>query len=365
MIQRQYRLDQPYRVVIYARMSDATTQNPRSPEQQQATVREVMARCNCPWVVVESYVDRGIKGRFLRRRPGLQQMLRDIATGRVKVDLIVVDTFERFGRADEIEELRRRLRVEHGVLVVSADNGFADPTGIVGKAVGMVEQFRATEDGRVKAHQVVRGKKDALRRKRWPGGPPPFGYRLKRCVDEADARSPFYNVLEVDPESGPIVRAIFAKAHATGWGSSRLARFFNADPTIADRVKPFYAATVGMWLKNEVYVGLGVWGRVCTDIVNDARVIERNPYPEEIVRVEGFCEALVPRDVFLAVNKVREARASVARAAAAAAALDTSASTGQKLIRPVSPGLSIKHCLAGLVHCGRCNGCMVPRPTGR
>ena len=32
--------------------------------------------------------------------------------------------------------LRHKLYTEHGILVVSADNNFADPTGIIGKAVG-------------------------------------------------------------------------------------------------------------------------------------------------------------------------------------------------------------------------------------
>src|SRR5205807_6701377 len=94
-------------------------------------------------------------------------------------------TFERLGRAEEIGELRRRLFVEYGVLVVAADNGFSDPTGVVGKAVGLVEQIRATENTRISRHNVIRGKKDAARRGHWPGGPPPFGFRLKRGVDES------------------------------------------------------------------------------------------------------------------------------------------------------------------------------------
>ena len=184
MLERKYDPTSPYRYVTYGRMSDPK-QNKRSPDQQFNTISETLARCGYPWVCVGSYRDDGISGRYLRKRPGLQRLLRDVEAGLLQVDLIAVDTLERLGRADEIGELRRKLFVEHGVLVVAADNHFADPTGVVGKAVGLVENIRSTEDGRIKAHNVVRGKKDAARRMRWPGGPPPFGLRLKPVVDKS------------------------------------------------------------------------------------------------------------------------------------------------------------------------------------
>src|SRR5262245_22181863 len=198
MLERKYDPMLPYRIALYGRMSDRN-QNRRSPDQQFATVQETIARCGYPWVCVTTRRDDGISGRYIRKRPGLQGLLRDIEAGLLQVDLIVVDTLERLGRADEIAELRRKLFVEYGVLVVAADNHFADPTGVVGKAVGLVENIRSTEDGRIKAHNVVRGKKDAARLKRWPGGPPPFGFRLKAVVDESVAPPEVYNVLEFEP----------------------------------------------------------------------------------------------------------------------------------------------------------------------
>ena len=195
MLERKYDPTSPYRYVTYGRMSDPK-QNKRSPDQQFNTISETLARCGYPWVCVGSYRDDGISGRYLRKRPGLQRLLRDVEAGLLQVDLIAVDTLERLGRVDEIAELRRKLFVEHGVLVVAADNHFADPTGVVGKAVGLVENIRSTEDGRIKAHNVVRGKKDAARLKRWPGGPPPFGLRLQPVVDESVSPPDVYNVLE-------------------------------------------------------------------------------------------------------------------------------------------------------------------------
>src|SRR3954447_22174464 len=100
-------------------MSDPK-QNRRSPDQQFATIDETMARCGYPWVCVATYRDDGISGRYLRKRPGLQKLLRDIEASLIRVDLIVVDTLERLGRAEEIAELRRKLLVDYGVLIVAA-----------------------------------------------------------------------------------------------------------------------------------------------------------------------------------------------------------------------------------------------------
>ena len=215
-------------------------------------------------------------------------------------------------------------------MIVAADNNFADPTGIVGKAVGMIEQVRSTEEGRIKAHQVVRGKKDTLRQKRGPGGPAPFGYRLKKCVDNAGTEPTVYSVLEPDPPTASILRRVFEKAHQRG-GAGRLAKCLNGDPPIPDIYKPFYAPTIVSWLENQIYVGIGVWGQLCTDIIDDARVIEPNPHPDEIVRVEDFCEPL------RIVGSIRPRRSGPSGPPPRLQAPGVGVA-GEKLIEPLSPG---------------------------
>jgi DNA invertase Pin-like site-specific DNA recombinase len=179
---------------------------------------------------VTVFRDDGIKGRYLNNRKAFKRMLNDIAAGVLVVDLILVDTLERLGRADEILEIRRRLRDEHGVLVMTADTNFADPTGATGQAVVAMENMRATQDTRIKAHNVTRGKKDTVHRKRWPGGPVPFGFRLKKLIDHSGPEPEIYTVPEPDPEESPVLRRVFDKALASGWGGNRLAEFFQSGP---------------------------------------------------------------------------------------------------------------------------------------
>jgi DNA invertase Pin-like site-specific DNA recombinase len=361
MLDRKFDPTLPYRYAAYGRMSNSR-QNKRSPDQQFTTVDETIARSGYPWVRVRTYRDDGISGRYLRKRPGLQQLLRDVEAGLLQIDLIAVDTLERLGRADEIAELRRKLSVEHGILVVAADNGFADPTGVVGKAVGLVENIRSTEDGRIKAHNVVRGKKDAARLKRWPGGPPPFGFRLRRVVNPAVAPEEVYSVLEPEPRRAAALRLAFARAAETGEGDLRLAQWWNASPEIPDDMKPVSPYTMGYRLQNPIAIGTLRWAKNRTGVVNDTRVVEANPDGPELI--PGFCPPLVSVELYERVQRQRQARGEQIRRSRR-----REVGTGQegpgKLIAPQARGLTLKYLLTGLARCAVCNASLRPVPSGR
>ena len=262
----------------YGRMSD-DTQNPRSPDQQFDTIDKVKAAQRRPWIPTVDYRDDGISGRLMRKRSQFMKMLADIRTGRLRVDLILVDTIERFGRLDNLQEIRRELREKHGVLVLTADTGFADPTTQGGSVMAMFEAVRATEDGRIKAHNVLRGKRDAALRKHWPGGPVPFGYRLESVlVGHGGSRVEVdHSRLVPDAETRWIPPRAFALAHEEGNGPNVVAQALNADPEIPAHHKPFLPETIRYWFRNEIYKGDLVWEENETGIVDDVprRAAER------------------------------------------------------------------------------------------
>src|SRR5262249_54821374 len=148
-------------------------QNPRSPDQQFAEVRREIAAQRLPWRLLKTYRDDAVTGRVVKRRPGLQLMLREIRTQVVQPDLILVDTRMRLGRAKEMSNIRQCLDQEHGVFILTADSRFADPTTPAGRVLAAFDELRAVEDNRTKAHDVLRGKRDQAQRKFWTGGKPP------------------------------------------------------------------------------------------------------------------------------------------------------------------------------------------------
>jgi DNA invertase Pin-like site-specific DNA recombinase len=358
MFDRKYDPKQPYRFVRYGRMS-GSKQNKRSPDQQFATINETIYRCGYPWQCIVTYRDDAISGRYLRKRPGFQQMLRDIEARIIQVDLIAVDTLERLGRADEIAERRRKLFVEYGVLIVAADNNFADPTGVVGKAVGMVEQIRSTEYTRVSRHNVIRGKKDAARRGRWTGGPRPFGCVFKPMIDNSVSPPEGYNVLEHEPREAAALRLLFERADATGEGDTRLAQWWNSSDEIPKEFKEISAHTVGYRLENPIAIGTLRWGENRTAVVNDTRVTEHNPDGAELI--PNFCPAIVGVELYERVQRLRRARAAQIKRSR-----QPHGSEGNgKFIAPQAPGLTLKYLLSGLVRCSVCNSSLRPVPSGR
>jgi DNA invertase Pin-like site-specific DNA recombinase len=352
MLKRRFDPLKPLVVILYLRMS-SDDQNPRSPQQQRDTIEAALRRLGYPWTILRAYVDEGISGRYLRRRPGFQNMLRDIRTGAVTADAILVDTFERFGRADELAALRQELYQHHGVLILTADSQFADPTSVSGKALAAFESLRASEDNRIKAHDVLRGKRDAARQGHWPGGPPPFGYTLESVMGERHGRQEVdHCILVPDADSAWIVKRLFELASTKGLGSTRLARMLNNDPDVPAAYKPFSDQTVNYWLQQPIYYGELVWEEHATAVVDDRRVIERNP-ENEMVRVPGFCEPLVSRETWDTVQEVRRVRSERARRARQARK-----DNGGKQIAAVIPGLALTYLLSGLVRCGHCQRSM-------
>lgn len=355
MLKSQFDARKPYRYTCYGRMS-SEEQNPRSPEQQFETIHRTIERSGYPWVHVRDFRDDGVSGKLLRKRVGFQALLQAIKSGAIKVDLIIVDTFERLGRAEEIAGIRRDLDNNHGVLVVTAESGFADPTSPQGKVYGMFENLRATEENRIKAHQVLRGKRDAARLGHWPGGKAPFGFRLQTVFKEKNGRQEVdYSILVPDPETAWIVQRLFEKAAATGLGMTRLAKLLNADPEIPDKFKKFQFSTVGEWLRNPIFVGELVWEKHETGIVNDVRRVRKHE-ERDVLRVPNFCEPIIERALWDRVQAQLDIRSDVMKRR-------RKKPESGKQIEALAPGLALKYLLSGLVRCGSCRRAMTISPT--
>ena len=355
MLKRVFDPKLVYRVIVYLRVS-SDQQNKRSPEQQLEEIQRRLKSLGYKWMIVKTYRDDAQSGRFLRKRRGYQKMLQEIKTGVVQIDLILVDTLERFGRVEELPGIRKELYERHGVLVLTADSGFADPTTPQGRALGAFEAMRATEDGRIKAHNVLRGKRDAAQQGHWPGGPPPFGLMLHSVLKVVHGRQEVdYCTLVHDPETNWVVKLLLDKAYETGWGQTRITRFLNEHPDIPEKHKPFQAPTIGYWLDNSIYSGELVWAQNSTGIVDDMRVVERNR-DDDVIHMPNFCQPTVPREQQVAIWAVRHARREAILAARARA--NSSADADGKLIEPPAPGMTLKYLLSGLVRCGHCGRAM-------
>lgn len=172
---------------------------------------------------------------------------------------------------------------------------------------------------------------------------------VRRGVEEVD-----YRVLAPDPQTRWIMEEAFHLAAEKGWGTSRIAKHLNAEARIPQSLKPFHAATIGTWLDNEIYYGELVWGKTCTGIVNDVRVVQSRPQ-EDWERIPEFCEALVSREVWDQVQTLREERRRRRRKARPSNRSDAEELPGLRV-----PGIALNYLLTGLVRCRECGRSMAP-----
>ena len=355
MIERTFDRHKPYTYVTYGRMSHEK-QNRRSPDQQFNEIDLELSVQRLPWKVLKRYRDDAISGRLFLKRPGLQQMLWDFRTRTVLPDLLLLDTRARIGRADEVTAIRKELLEEFGIYILTADSHFADPTTTAGRFLAAFDELRASEDNRTKAHDVLRGKRDQVMRKFWPGGVPPHGFKLHRKFIEVNGNLELEgSILIHDAEWLWIVRKIFERADETGEGQTRLARFINNHPDVPKKLLPIPGSTIGIMLDSELYYGDFHFPKHCTDIISEVRVCERNE-PEKIMIVSDFCEPIVSRELWDRVQVVRNSRRKTTGQAR------DQQNKAEKLIRPLVSGIGIKHLLSGLARCGECGASM--RPVG-
>ena len=163
-----------------------------------------------------------------------------------------------------------------------------------------------------------------------------------------------YSLLVPEPEQAAALGLAVLQADKTGWGDMRMAQWWNESPEIPEKFKPISPFTMGYRLRNRIAVGTLVYGFNQTDVVDDTRVVKRNPVGPQVI--PDFCDAIVDREAFERIQQTRAARKRKKRDAGAANA---------KLIEPLNPGMTLKYPLAGLVRCRHCGSSMCPVTSGR
>jgi len=345
----------PYMHVNYLRMS-TDMQNPRSPDQQHDTIEETKTRGRRPWRNIGEYRDNGVSGKYAKKRAGFDRMIRDIKSGKVPADLILVDSYERFGRSEEVDDIRRDLFINYGVLVLTADSNFEDPTTFAGSFRSSFESARAREHNRIKAHDVARGRRDAVRRGHWPGGKVATGLKPQRVFIERKGHQEHdHSILVHDPETCWMIRYAFLTAFEKGWGSTKVARAIQIHPDTPDRWKRISSSTVNRWFENTLYIGVFTYNQLLVEIHKDVRIQTRNSVDDFIIN-PNFCEPLISKEVWDVVQLLRNPRVARGKKAKKRKGADS-----KKLIRFVRPGTSIRYLLSGLVCCAECSRSMVPR----
>lgn len=196
----------PQRIAIYVRISKDDTQSMLGVQRQEEACRKYIAATYGPDVVIEVYCDNNISAWSGARRPAYEQLLTDMAAGRV--DVVVCYAADR---------LYRLVRLLEDIIAASEVNGSYIP--IVGVQSGMVDL--STADGRMHARMLaavaqhssdktserIKDTNKQYAAKGWaPAGPAPYGYARKPLGTGAKCGHTYVKV----PHEAKVVREVVA-----------------------------------------------------------------------------------------------------------------------------------------------------------
>ena len=263
-------------------------------------------------VVAGEYSDEGKSGKNIEGRPQFLQMLKDIESGKDKVEFVLVFKLSRFGRnaADVLSSLQRMQ--DFGVNLICVEDGI-DSSKDSGKLMISVLSAVAEIERENILVQTMEGRRQKAREGKWNGGFAPYGYRK----DPAD-RHRFL----IDEAAAETVRNIYT-LYLEGVSVQKIAERLNRQQILPpteykrkiqklsyvnrqgkNQVQKWNAPTIYNILKNQVYTGAMVQHK--TEKISYKIEKYRNIPMEERYVVEGMHEAIISKELFAMAQEKRQ-----------------------------------------------------------
>ena len=310
-------LDPPplFRAAEYVRMS--TEHQQYSTENQGDKIREYAARRGIQ--IVRTYADEGKSGLNIAGRHALQQLIKDVETGPVDFQMILVYDVSRWGRFQDADEsayyeyICRRA----GIQVTYCAEQFENDGSPVSTIVKGVKRAMAGEYSRELSAKVFAGQCRLIELGYRQGGPAGFGLRRVLIDQTGSIKSELsrgeHKSLQTDRVilmPGPdteveVVNQMYRWFIDEGIPESEIATRLNDKNVRTDLDRSWTRATVREVLSNEKYVGNNVYNRISFKLKKH-RIANQ---PDMWIKKEGAFEALVSPEVFYMAQGIIRARA--------------------------------------------------------
>lgn len=249
-------------------------------------------------VVAGEYSDEGKSGKNIEGRPQFMQMLKDIESGKDKVEFVLVFKLSRFGRnaADVLSSLQRMQ--DFGVNLICVEDGI-DSSKDSGKLMISVLSAVAEIERENILVQTMEGRRQKAREGKWNGGFAPYGYKLEN------------GYLYIAEDEAEVIRIIYDKYVNTTMGASAVANYLNEHGYVKKKrqnntLDMFSAHFIKLVLDNPVYCGKLAYGRRKNEKIagtrNQYHIVKQDEYPV----YEGVHEAIIPEEVWQMAQRKRQ-----------------------------------------------------------
>lgn len=279
--------------------------------------------------IVGEYSDEGKSGKSIEGRAQFLQMMKDIESGKDKVDYVLVFKLSRFGRnaADVLNSLQHMQ--DYGVNLICVEDGI-DSSKDAGKLMISVLSAVAEIERENILIQTMEGRKQKAREGKWNGGFAPYGYKLEN------------GELLIAEDEVEIIKLIFDKYIHTNMGVAGITSYLNQHGYTKKKrqnntLDAFSTSFVKGVIDNPIYCGKLAFGRRKTEKVEGTRNQYHIVKQESYMINEGVHEAIISEeDWMLAQEKRKE--------------------TGVKQEKTYS--LEHEHILSGIIKCPICGNGM-------
>lgn len=302
------------RAAVYIRMS--TEHQKYSPENQMAAIQAYADKNG--YQIVRKYADEGKSGLNLGGRVSLQQMLRDVDSGKADFDSILVLDVTRWGRfqdADESAYYEFKCKMA-GIKVQYCAEQFENDGSPVATIIKGVKRTMAAEYSRELSCKVFAGQARLITKGYKQGGTAGFGLR-RMLIDEYGNKKGILSrgehksittdrvILVPGPEDEVnTVNWMYDMFVHEGKSEREIAEILNQKGIKTDIDHDWTPATVKEVLTNEKYIGNSVFNRRSFKLK-----IKHVKNPEDQwVRYDGAFEPIVDKDLFLRAKAIFTSR---------------------------------------------------------
>lgn len=302
------------RAVMYVRMS--TESQDYSTDHQRAKICEYALAHSI--AIIREYVDEGKSGLDLKRRDGLQALMRDVQSAEPDFDRIIVFDVSRWGRFQDIDEAAYH---EHtcrraGIEVIYCGEKFGSDNGPYASLLKSMKRVMAAEYSRELSEKVFVAQARFIEMGFKQGGLAGYGLRrlaLKACgtpraiLEHGETKISATDrvILIWGPDAEvETIRRIYRLYLESSMSEAGVARLLNEEQLPSESGRPWSQAMINSILTNIKYCGILAYNRRSCKL---SRPRTRNKQDQWIVNNQAVAP-IVSSDTFMQAQAERRRR---------------------------------------------------------
>ncbi len=244
------------------------------PMQKQAC-REFAERQG--WIISKEFQEKGVSGYKVSAydRDAIIEIRK--AAEKHEFDVLLVFMFDRIGRIESETPFVVEWFYNQGIEVWSVKEGQRRFDNHFDKFVNFMTFWNAEGESIKTSERVKTRLRQLVAEGVYTGGPANFGYKLVNSGVE-NKRGKELMIPVIDPEEAEIVREVFEKTVADGYGSYVMADYLNKKGIRTHNGAKFQPNTINRILRNEMYIGYYNRGGVKSKRVEELVIIDDSTF---------------------------------------------------------------------------------------